>query len=500
MQIKLLVFSLFIIVSSCGEKLFFSVEEGVSKELASQRKRNISFVSYDMKFSIPEQKDQPVTGSTKIGVKLKSIEDPLVLDFNPEIESAVKSFKVNGDTEQFEFENGHLVITPALLTDGYNEIEIGFISGDQSLNRSEDFLYTLFVPDRASTAFPCFDQPDLKAKYSLQLDIPSQWLAVSNAPVLSEKTTGSIKSMVFEESDLISTYLFSFVVGKFEAISKSLDGISMTMFHRETDKLKLVSNVDTIFKQHITALRWLEKYTGIDYPFKKFDFVLIPGFQYGGMEHTGAIQYRDSKLLLEESATLNDRISRSMLIAHETAHMWFGNLVTMEWFDDVWMKEVFANFMASKITEPNFPNINHKLNFLFNHYPEAYAVDRTEGANAIRQNLDNLKNAGSMYGAIIYHKAPIVMRQLEELMGEYAFRDGLREYLVNFSGKNATWNDLVEIMDVKTKVDLKKWSQVWINEPGMPLIDMEFEDHNGEGQFDIIQYDLFGKNRVWPQK
>ena len=109
--------------------------------------------------------------------------------------------------------------------------------------------------------------------------------------------------------------------------------------------------------------------------------------------------------------------------------MWFGDLVTMRWFNDVWMKEVFANFMAAKIVNPSFPTVNHDLRFLLSNYPSAYEVDRTPGANPIRQQLDNLNEAGSMYGAIIYQKAPIVMRHLEALLGEDNFRDGLREYL-----------------------------------------------------------------------
>ncbi len=111
-------------------------------------------------------------------------------------------------------------------------------------------------------------------------------------------------------------------------------------------------------------------------------------------------------------------LGRASVIAHETAHMWFGDLVTMRWFNDVWMKEVFANFMAAKIVNPSFPEVNHELRFLLSHYPAAYEVDRTPGANAIRQPLANLNEAGSLYGAIIYQKAPIVMRHLESLMGE----------------------------------------------------------------------------------
>ncbi|MFT7034137.1 MAG: aminopeptidase N [Cyclobacteriaceae bacterium] len=500
MYLKLRLFSLLVVLFSCEDQKSYEVENGLTRRLAIARKQQISFLSYDLKFSIPKSKDSFIVGYEKIGVKLKSIEEPLVLDFKVKSAEYIKEIKVNGNQGQVEFTNGHIIISASNFKKGYNEIGIEFIAGDQSLNRSEDYLYTLFVPDRASTAFPCFDQPDLKAKYTLELEVPESWKAMSNGPLASEKMVGGRKQFKFQESDLMSTYLFSFVVGKFQSISKSVNGFEMTMLHRETDTVKVQRNTEEIFQQHYDAIKWLEGYTDIKYPFKKFDFVLIPSFQYGGMEHTGAIQYRDSRLFLDESATLDDRISRTMLIAHETAHMWFGNLVTMEWFDDVWLKEVFANFMASKITETKFPNIDHNLNFLFSHYPQAYSVDRTEGANAIKQDLDNLKNAGSMYGSIIYHKAPIAMRQLELFMDESAFRESLREYLVNYAGKNANWNDLVEIMDVKSSKDIAAWSKIWIEEAGMPFFGIEFLETDDIRRFDIQQYDLDGNNRVWPQK
>ena len=169
---------------------------------------------------------------------------------------------------------------------------------------------------------------------------------------------------------------------------------------------------------HFSALDWLEEYTGISYPFEKFGFALIPSFQYGGMEHPGAILYRARSLFLEENATQNELLGRAGLIAHESAHMWFGNLVTMDWFNDVWLKEVFANFMSAKIVNPHFPAINHDLRFLMAHYPSAYGVDRTKGANPIQQELPNLKDAGTVYGAIIYQKAPIVMRHLEFVLNQ----------------------------------------------------------------------------------
>ena len=273
------------------------------------------------------------------------------------------------------------------------------------------------------------------------------------------------------------------------------------MFHRETDAAKVARNRDAIFDLHARALEFLEHYTAIPYPFGKFDFVAIPAFQFGGMEHAGKILYNASGLMLDESATQNQLLGRASVIAHETAHMWFGDLVTMRWFNDVWMKEVFANFMAAKIVNPSFPTVNHDLRFLLSNYPSAYEVDRTPGANPIRQQLDNLDEAGSMYGAIIYQKAPVVMRHLEALLGEDNFRDGLREYLKAHAFANATWSDLITVLDARTPVDLQEWSRAWVDQPGRPAIQTELTVSNGEDQpAGVSPERSAGRKLVWPQQ
>src|SRR5207244_11763669 len=220
------------------------------------------------------------------------------------------------------------------------------------------------------------------------------------------------------------------------------------------------------FDLHACSLAWRSKYTCIPYRFGKFDFVLIPSFQFSGMEHPGTIFYNSASILLDESATENQMLSRAETIAHETAHMWFGDLVTMQWFNDVWMKEVFANFMAAKIVHPSFPNVNHDLRFLVANYPTAYAVDRTAGTHPVRQELENLDEAGSLYGANIYQKAPIVMRQLERLIGADRLQSGLRSYLKQFQFGNATWLDLVRILNEPSDVGETAWSRAWVEEAG----------------------------------
>ena len=248
---------------------------------------------------------------------------------------------------------------------------------------------------------------------------------------------------------------------------------------------------------HKASLDWLEEYTEIEYPFQKFDFALIPSFQYGGMEHVGAIFYNERSLMLDEGASVNRQLRRGSLIAHETAHMWFGDLVTMDWFDDVWLKEVFANFMAAKIVNPSFPEVNHDLRFLLAHYPTAYGIDRSRGSHPIQQDLPNLNNAGTLYGGIIYQKAPIVMRMLERLIGPSLFQEGLQEYLDVYSFDNATWDNLIDIMQKRTDVDLNQWNTDWVKSPGMPVVDITKTTDDASTAY---HYQITGEGHLWPQK
>jgi aminopeptidase N len=474
-----------------------SVEPGVSLSLATQRKALLADINYRLHLEIPADQRQAIVGSVRVEFDLADAGAPLQLDFR-EAAQRLTLVVVNGNVSAYRFEQEHLIIPAQELVAGRNSIVIELQIGDSSLNRNPEFLYTLFVPDRARTAFPLFDQPDLKATWELTLVIPEHWQAIANAPLIETRDLGDRKALEFARSDLISSYLFSFVAGEFDRVTRDIDGRHISLLHRESDADKVARNIDAAFELHAAALNFLESYTGINYPFQKFDFALIPGFQYGGMEHVGAIQYRADSIFLDESPSQNQLLSRASLIAHETAHMWFGDLVTMEWFNDVWMKEVFANFMAAKAVNPSFPEINHELGFLVRHYPSAYAVDRTEGANPIRQDLDNLNEAGTLYGNIIYNKAPVMMRQLEALLGEQAFRDGLREYLSRYADGNATWPDLIAILDSRTEEDLHQWSEVWVNTAGRPHFTVQ-EPDDGSGLI-ISQQDPAATGRIWPQR
>jgi aminopeptidase N len=480
-------------VAATDQSLFVAVTNGVTEQLAKQRKTVISEIEYDLNFTIPATISEKVTASSTILFDLKNTDQNLQIDFKGD--TTANYYTVcNGKTTKLQIINGHLVIGKSLLKQGKNQIDLKFTAPDWSLNRNPEFLYTLFVPDRASTAFPCFDQPDLKAKFSLQLEIPAGWKGVANGSAIHEEVTGSVKRISFSPTKPLPTYLFAFTAGIFDTISQTKNGKTCVLYHREKEAETLRNNTDSIFNLLFLSIDKIEQYTSIGYPFEKYDLVAIPSFQYNGMEHPGVTLYRASSLFLEAKTTRQQLLKRANLIAHETAHMWFGDLVTMPWFDEVWLKEVFANFIADKVVTPIYPEFNFDLLFQNAHYDAAYSVDRTAGANPIGQKLANMKDAGSLYGSIIYHKAPVVMKMLEEKIGEQNLRNGLQKYLLQSSYGNAGWHELIALLNPQKSGVLPKWSNSWVNETGRPQIKASAQGKN----LIIEQSDPSGKGRIWP--
>ncbi len=487
---KILLLAALIASIGCSTTPTTLLDPGVSRELAQWRKATYLDPSYELHFVIPDKRSEAVEGSVTITLSLEHSSD-IVIDYR-ESEN-IHSVKLNGKEAEYEAVNEHIVLRNAPR--GKNSIVVDFTASDQSLNRQEEYLYTLLVPDRARTLFPSFDQPDMKASYTLSLTLPEAWEAVSNTAIRSSESVEGTKRVEFHPTEPLSTYLFSFVVGKLSKRTYTDSRHTFSAYYRESDPKRL-EQLDTIFKQVASSLDWLEEYTGIKYPFAKYDLIILPGFQYGGMEHTGATLYNDTQMFLSDNPTPDEELRRIQLIAHETAHMWFGDYVTMRWFDDVWTKEVFANYFAARMAEPLFPEVNHTLNRLKTYTASALNEDRTKGSTSIRQELDNLRNAGLIYGQIIYNKAPIVMEKLHEIMGEETFRRGIQEYLRTYAYDNATWDDLIVILDRLCSADLATFSNVWVNEPGMPHIALK----RSENTLTVSDSDPLGRGLSWPQR
>ena len=452
-----------------------ALEKGVSKELAEQRKANISHVSYDLTFNIPADLKSKVTGKAVISFILKDKKD-VVLDFQGKLNGNVL---VGKKKRSVSTKNEHIIVPMKFLKPGLVTLTMEFTAQDDALNRNADYMYSLFVPDHARSAFPCFDQPDLRAKFSTTLNVPQGW-----------------KTMVSDGSNPIPTYLYSFVAGNFEEKTANREGRPMRALYRETDPAK-VQQLDKVFDEAAQSLKWMEGYTGIKCPFKEYGLVILPGYQFGGMEHPGAIQLSDRRIFLGKNPTKEDELSRTELIAHETAHLWFGDMVSLKWFEDVWTKEVFANFMASKITRRQYSKVDHDLNFIKTYQTRAIAIDRTEGTHPIAMQLENLNHASMLYDNIIYDKAPVMMRMLEETMGPTAMQNGLRKYLSSHFFENASWDELITTLDKENpSAGVRQFSEVWVKQKGMPQIHTSYNN----GQLVISQTDPYGRGLCWRQK
>ena len=244
---------------------------------------------------------------------------------------------------------------------------------------------------------------------------------------------------------------------------------------------------------------FLANYFARPFPFPKYDMVLLPGFAFGGMEHAGATFLREDSILFRTEPTASDRAARSRLLLHELVHQWFGDLVTMRWFDDLWLKEGFANYMAYLAMESVHPSDQTWKRFFENIRPAAYGIDATRGTTPIYQEIGNLKDAKSAYGAIVYSKAPALLRQLSFVLGATAFRDGLRLYLAEHAFGNAEFADLISAFERASGRKLASFTGSWIRRRGMPRVTADWACADGRlTRLTLLQSDILGEGGPWP--
>jgi aminopeptidase N len=484
------------------------IEAGVPRELARWRKERYRAVKYALRLVITPNAET-LTGELKISVTLDGSPAPVVLDWRTNTrpgEQAAKvwGWRVNGqETDKVTERNEHLVVPQELIRTGENEIRLQFASpigaSGRAVTRYRDredgaeYLYTLFVPSDASTAFPCFDQPDLKARFTLETTVPDGWKVIANTEAAEIAPSGNEKlyRVKFQETAPISTYVFAFAAGPFAEIGDAGErekrrggeeensGQSpnpnpqsppMRIFVRKSRLERARQEAAEIFRLNRASLHYFSGYFGHPFPFPKYDLIIVPEFAYGGMEHAGATFLREEAILFPSEPTANDLFSRAELMFHEAAHQWFGDLVTMIWFDDLWLKEGFATFMAYKAAEQLMPQYNVWKNFYQRTKPLAYLTDVTKGTTPIYQEISNLSAAKSAYGNIVYRKAPSFLRQAEFYLGPDKFQEAVRHFLLAHAQDNAEWRDLVAQFEKASGLKLDKWADAWVKRRGVARV------------------------------
>ena len=455
--------------SALGAQSLTSV--GVSRELAVHRAAQLSSIRYALDLDVTQRTS--ASGHVRIDFTRKGAGDVIVDFRGPSFDSA----KVNGALIALASVNGHLVVPAAALHEGENSLAMRITAAIAPAGASiisfhdasdgADYLYTLLVPADANQLFPCFDQPDLKARVTLTLTTPRTWTALANGSVQHVDST-TTKTFHFAESKPISTYLIAFAAGPWSVTTSTVHGRPISLYTRASRAKE--AETDTLIALNARAIAWLERYTAQPFPFEKFDFLLAPAFPFGGMEHPGAVFYNEESFIYRERPTLSQILGREATIFHEVAHQWFGDFATMRWFDDLWLKEGFATYLAAVMQADLDPAANPWKTFYLRNKPAAYSVDASAGTTPVWQQLANLDQAKSNYGAIVYNKAPGILKQLNYLVGDTAFRDGLRGYLQGHPYGNATWEDLLGAVGQASHRSLADWGANYIRRPGMPVL------------------------------
>ena len=474
-------------------------EVGVSHSLAIARAARLSDLHYGLTYTLVSHAH--AVEATEIATFTDSGSGDLAIDFR---DGALASATLNGKAIAVHEENGHLMLPGAALLRGQNKLETAFtaniaaagkaITRYQDKDDGNEYLYTLFVPMDADMAFPCFDQPDLKARFTLIVNHPGEWTVIGNTAPSSTTPT----STTFAETRPISTYLFAFAAGPFQHIG-STDPKAPAIYVRASQLKRAQAEATAV--QDITArgIHYLEDFFQQPFPFPKYDLVLIPGFPFGGMEHAGATFLNEDGVLFRTAPTQSDYFRRNTLLLHETTHQWFGDLVTMRWFDDLWLKEGFAQYMAYKALAALEPDTLPWKHFYEDIKPLAYGIDETQGTTPIFQNIPNLKDAKSAYGAIVYQKAPAILKQLNYKLGDDVFRDGLRLYLKQHAYANAQWADLIGAFTQAGGKDVQAWANAWVLQRGMPQVDASFTCSAGKLKtVTLTQHDVLPDGYTWP--
>ena len=492
-----------VIILTALSSAFAQAPPGIPRELARQRAAQIANVRYRLAFTLTPQAST-TAGQEELRFDLKKVE-PVLLDFR---DGQLRSLDVNGAALNLKRENGHLELPRDRLRAGENIVrtrfEVAIAAAGKPLTRFDDrddnteYVYSLFVPMDASMAFPCFDQPDLKGRFALELTTPQNWTVISNSAVEIATAAGPDQTRTrFAETAPVSTYLFAFAAGPFRKL-RTPPG-TPALYVRKSKFDRAQAEAPEVQRMAAEGSRYLSDFFARPFPFPKYDMVLIPGLAYGGMEHAGATFLREESVLFRTAPTHSDLLNRDVLVLHELTHQWFGDLVTMRWFDDLWLKEGFAQYMAYQSLAALKPEENIWKRFYESIKPDAYAIDSTQGTTPIYQDIPNLADAKSAYGAIVYSKAPAVLKQLAFVLGPDKFRDGLRLYLKARAYSNAEWGDLISAFEGVSGKHLDKWAEMWVRHRGMPQVDVSWScDGSRLSQFSLSQHDVLGSADIWP--
>jgi aminopeptidase N len=451
----------------------------ITREMAHLRAKQISHPTYNLWFGLDDIHED-YEGRAVIQFEFKSkgqeLSKKLLIDFE---EGTVRSLNLNGQPLNVAeiFDGHHITLNTAGLTVGHNRVEIAFThpfsKNGAGLHRFKDpvdgrvYLYSDFEPYDAHRMFPCFDQPDLKASFELTAETPDAWQVISSTPERDVTSVDGRKSWQFPPSPVFSTYVFSLHAGPYASWKANANGIPIRLFARQSIK-RYVDHQEwlEVTKQ---GLEWYGNYFGYAYPYAKYDQVIVPDFNSGAMENVGAVTFNE-RYVHRSKVTQDTRRGRANTILHEMAHMWFGDLVTMRWWNGLWLNESFATFMAAKAVD-SATRFKGSWQDFFNDEKEwGYWEDQLVTTHPIEVPVFDTDQATTNFDGITYGKGAAVLKQLNFLLGDDDFREGLQRYFQKYAMRNTTVNDFIRMLSEASSKDLGAWQRSWLQSSGVNTI------------------------------
>ena len=442
---------------------------------------NVTPISYKLTFE-PDLKKFVFAGTESILVQCKKPTCSIVMNCAElkiifcEVRCAGKIIKSFTKTDEKK-EELEIKLTEKIQGDATINLEFQGVLNDRLLGfyrsryvqngKTKYMATTQFEAADARRAFPCWDEPEAKATFEISITAENGLVAISNMPVQSKKKIGLKVQYCFSKTPVVSTYLVYLGVGEFEFLTGKIGKTQIRVVTTKGNRSKGRFALGLAKK----LLPLYEKYFGIRYPLPKLDLIAVPDFAAGAMENWGAITFRET-ILLYDPKTSSTRTKQFIaeVISHEIAHQWFGNLVTMKWWNDLWLNESFATFMATKFVDKFYPEWDLWNQFIEDAMNVAMGLDSLKTTHPIDVKVGSPAEIREIFDVISYDKGGCVLRMLEHHVGEPNFQKGLKKYLSDFKYKNATGQDLWDAIGKASAIPVSSMVNSWLKQPGFPLV------------------------------
>jgi len=452
----------------------------LTNEVAEQRSQLVSNAKYTLELSL-EEKASEYQGRCFIEFQYKHGGITyLKLDF---ITKQIDSLILNGQASQDYLKGDYAIyLNEASLIEGQNKLEItytslfdntgsGFHKFHDPLD-SEEYMHTDFEPYEAHRLFPCFDQPDIKASYQLTVNGPAKWTYIHNTLPKNITNTHQHTRIEFKRTAVFSTYLFALVVGPYTKWEEQYQEVPLGIYCRKS--LAEYMDSENIFAITKESMATLEDYFQYPYPYDKYDQIFVPEFNAGAMENVGCVTFTES-YIFRHQMLYSDHLNRANTISHEMVHMWFGDLVTMKWWNDLWLNESFADYL-SYFTMSKGALFSDALQHFYLRKEWAYQQDQLSTTHPIAASARDTIEAFSNFDGISYSKGASVLRQLQYFIGDEAFRAAIALYFKRFAEKNTTLKDFLSIMSETSGIDIVAWSRQWLETTGVNILKYRIEN------------------------